>query len=222
MQEGKPNKEITSREQSIYIIGPNALQNEMMAKILQNDTGAICRYFTDIRDIPLNNSEESSGNIIIWDCFGDEARKTISLLESDIYQSLSSMNYLVIFNISPEQGIEERILQLGGRGIFYVTDSYQQLVRGVQAVLKGELWFSREAISQVITNRDKISLKVKELLSEREIEIISLMAVGARNEEISESLFISSNMVKIHISNIFRKTNATNQLQAALWLAKNL
>jgi len=59
-------------------------------------------------------------------------------------------------------------------------------------------------------------------LTPREIEILSLVAIGAKNEEIAEKLFISSNTVKTHIYNIFKKIDVPNRLQAALWAAKNL
>ena len=71
-------------------------------------------------------------------------------------------------------------------------------------------------------NRDIFSNKVKDLLTQREIEILSLIAVGAKNEDIAEKLFISTHAVKRHIHNILKKINVANRLQAALWAAKNL
>jgi len=49
-----------------------------------------------------------------------------------------------------------------------------------------------------------------------------MVAVGAKNEEIADELFISPNTVRTHIYNIFKKINVPNRLQAALWAAKNL
>jgi DNA-binding CsgD family transcriptional regulator len=71
----------------------------------------------------------------------------------------------------------------------------------------------------------------------REIEILSMVAFGAKNEQIADKLFISPNTVKTHVYNIFKispntvkthvynifkKISVPNRLQAALWAAKNL
>jgi len=60
------------------------------------------------------------------------------------------------------------------------------------------------------------------LLTQREIEILALVAVGARNEEVADELCISPHTVKSHLHNIFKKIDVPNRLQAALWAAKNL
>ena len=77
-------------------------------------------------------------------------------------------------------------------------------------------------MTRVVLDKEIFSPTVKEILTHREIEILSLLAVGAKNEEIADKLYISTNTVKTHIYNIFKKINVTNRLQAALWAAKNL
>ena len=60
------------------------------------------------------------------------------------------------------------------------------------------------------------------MLTSREMEILAMISMGAKNEEIAEKLCISPNTVKTHIYNIFKKIGVPNRLQAALWAAKNL
>jgi len=53
-----------------------------------------------------------------------------------------------------------------------------------------------------------------EPLSEREIEVLYLIAAGLRNKEIAEKLFISLNTVKTHLKNINSKLDVTNRTKA--------
>ena len=63
--------------------------------------------------------------------------------------------------------------------------------------------------------------QVRHELSEREIEIIDLVAKGLTNQEIAESLTISKRTVDNHVSNIFAKTGAKNRVALLNWAMDN-
>ena len=208
----------------IVIIGPRSLQNGLMGHFLEEKTGAECLVIADASQIPaVDDEEEGDPRLILGDCLEKDLDSCMADLES-CGEPVLSRDYVVLFNVSPGLKIEENALRRGVKGFFYEQDPLEVFPRGLAAILKGEIWVSRDIMTKFIPD-DKApdpSRMEASILTPREIEILSLVAVGAKNEEIAEKLFISSNTVKTHIYNIFKKIDVPNRLQAALWAAKNL
>jgi LuxR family transcriptional regulator of csgAB operon len=72
------------------------------------------------------------------------------------------------------------------------------------------------------TDKEKSSKSISEKLTQRQIQILALLTVGATNDDISDKLCISPHTVKTHLYRIFKKINVPNRGQAALWAAGNL
>jgi DNA-binding NarL/FixJ family response regulator len=58
-------------------------------------------------------------------------------------------------------------------------------------------------------------------LSQREVEVLRLIALGRSNPEIAQELFISPNTVAHHVTNILNKTNCSNRTEAATYAAQH-
>jgi LuxR family transcriptional regulator of csgAB operon len=209
---------------TIIIIGPRSLQNGLMGHFLEEKTGAKCLVIADPSQIPAMGDEEGSDpRVILGDCLEKDLDSCMADLES-CGEPVLSRDCVVLFNVSPGLKIEENALRRGVKGFFYEQDPLEVFPRGLAAILKGEIWVSRDIMTKFIPDdKGPASSRMEaSILTPREIEILSLVAVGAKNEEIAEKLYISSNTVKTHIYNIFKKIDVPNRLQAALWAAKNL
>jgi len=209
----------------IYVIGPRRLQNELMVFFLERETGATCMQREDVRHVAISdNKNPSQPKLVLLDCLGKNLDSCLVDLGSG-GENILHQHLLALFNISHGLGIEERALKRGIRGFFYEQDPLERFPKGVHAIFGGEVWASRGIMSKTIlegTEKDIVSKEDGTVLTPREIEILAMIALGAKNEQIADELFISPNTVRTHIYNIFKKINVPNRLQAALWAAKNL
>jgi len=133
---------------------------------------------------------------------------------------------LALFNVSQQIDIqlEKEILKRGIRGVFTQNCPCQIFIKGIRAIKKGELWFSRRILTQVLldlNNEDEHFHDMEIPLTLREKELLFCVASGASYDQISYDLNISLNTVKTHIYNIYKKINVSNRFQASLWAAKN-
>ena len=209
----------------IHIVGPRRLQNEAIASCLQRQTGDPCFVHEVLGSVPLDEANDNGRQgLVLLDCEGKDEKNVLAELRPYLRQKQSE-NHIVLFNVSRDSGIEKRCVSEGVRGFFYAEDQLEILVKGVQAVLNGDWWLSREVMIKCIlegTDDDRYARRGNELLTLRQIEILAQVAIGASNDEIADRLNISSHTVKTHLYNIFKKIKVTNRLQAALWAAKHL
>jgi LuxR family transcriptional regulator of csgAB operon len=216
---------MTMTEKEIFIVGPLKLQNALMRSFLMQETGAACQTLEHFSDIPLSdNGNDLPPKLLLWDCFGKDLQSCLLELETNA-EFTSYPKLLGLFNVRAGTGIEEGTLTSGVRGFFYQEDSPEQFCKGVSAMFDGELWISRKIMSDCILygkSQNSRPVDRNKILTNREIEILTIIAAGETNESIADKLCISSHTVKTHIYNIFKKINVPNRLQAALWAAKNL
>ena len=204
----------------VYIFGPLRLQNELIRAFLERSTGLTCACWEESVPIISDISTKRSP-LILWDCIDSDP--DCLWTESDM--GLSSESLLALFNVSPDHGISKEVVDRGVRGIFFENESPFIFTKGIQAILNGELWFSRDTLARCLLdtrNSDRLGQGTGPHLTSREKEILIKISSGSTNSKIAEDLYISPHTVRTHIYNIFKKINVPNRLQAAFWAAKNL
>src|ERR1700756_4460671 len=122
----------------------------------------------------------------------------------------------------PEDGRDGvRAMRLGARGVVLKQSASDLLVKSIRKVSDGEIWLDNRMTAEVIDAFKKSAesgqRREKPLLSDREKEIVQLVAQGFRNREIGEKLFISEQTVKNHLHNIFDKLGVSDRLELALY-----
>jgi DNA-binding NarL/FixJ family response regulator len=211
--------DVVSRK--VFLVGPNTLQNELLASTLQKELGLSCFVFGDLAQTraSLNRAEKGSC-LALYDCLGKDRGTCLADLEGN---GVDEYLMLALFNLDKTEGLERQLFHLGVRGFFYTGEPFSLFVRGVVGIFQGELWISRRLLSELVTHQAALSRSTRQHhLSGREKEILGFMVGGATEEEIADAMFISRHTVKNHLCNIFRKIRVHNKAQAAKWVAQYL
>ncbi len=129
-------------------------------------------------------------------------------------------------------------MKLGCSGILLKENSTSLIEKSIQRVQAGEIWLDSNTTAAVIrhfaspkdfpaahtaggsSSNNKAS-RERAQLSQREREIIILIAQGYKNKEIAEKMFITEQTVKNHLHNVFDKLGVSDRLELALYAIHN-
>jgi len=139
---------------------------------------------------------------------GVEAIREISAIEPDI-------KFIILTTYSDDEYIF-RGIEVGARAYLLKDAPREELFRAIRTVYRGESLIQPVVASKVLDRFAELSrhAQAPETLSEREIEVLKLMAKGAANKEIATELSITNSTVKTHITSIFQKLNASDRTEA--------
>jgi DNA-binding NarL/FixJ family response regulator len=109
------------------------------------------------------------------------------------------------------------LLQAGAAGYVLKDDSPDMLIRAVRAVIQGEEWVSPRVAKVLVKSVRNWDERPSDKLTEREMEVLQLMAEGYKNEEIATQLVITVQTVKNHVTSIFRRLGVESRVEAVLY-----
>ncbi len=106
-------------------------------------------------------------------------------------------------------------VRAGALGYLLKDTPAHLLIETIRRVQAGEVFIQPEIASRALREMMRPTEATLEPLSEREREVLVLLAQGASNKELAEKLFITEGTVKNHVSSILAKLQAENRTQAA-------
>jgi DNA-binding NarL/FixJ family response regulator len=111
-------------------------------------------------------------------------------------------------------------MRAGARGYVLKGANQAEMLRAIRAVANGEVIFgpgiAQRVISYLSAPPPAVPMRVFPELTERESEVLSLLARGRTNEEIAGQLVLSLKTVRNHVSNIFSKLQVADRAQAVI------
>jgi DNA-binding NarL/FixJ family response regulator len=169
-------------------------------------------------------SRELAPDVVVMDLnmpgiSGVEATRKIS--------EIAPLARVVVLTISDQDADVLDAIVAGACGYLLKDSSIDDLLRGIRSAAIGESLISPHIASKVLQRvRASNTLPggaeaIRSELSDREIEVLKLIANGKDNAQIAAELFISPKTVKNHISNILMKLQIENRIQAAVYAVRS-
>ena len=125
---------------------------------------------------------------------------------------------IIVFTSFAENDKVFPAIEAGVDGYLLKDTAPADLVKAIESAYAGNPTLHPDVAQKLmmrVSNRS--SLPATQTLTQREMEILELLAKGLTNDGIAEKLFISVTTVKTHVHNILRKLGMTNRIQAALY-----
>jgi DNA-binding NarL/FixJ family response regulator len=194
----------------------------------------------------LRNLLEEQGVIVIGEAAGGvEAVRIVRELAPDVVvmdlnmpgmggvdatrhiTGIAPLTRVVMLTISDQDNDVMDAILAGACGYLLKDASIQELMAGIRAASNGESLISPTIAAKVLqrvratSTQPEIANTIRAELSDREIEVLKLIANGKDNAVIAAELHISPKTVKNHISNILMKLQIDNRIQAAVYAVRS-
>ena len=133
---------------------------------------------------------------------------------------------IIMLTVSEDDEALFEAIRAGADGYLLKDLKVNQLFDAIESVMRGEVPLSGAITAKILRELQRSASThstpqgLIESLSEREIEILTLVGQGLSNKEIAERLFISESTVKNHLRTILDKLHLRNRIQAAIYAAR--
>ncbi|MDX6449227.1 MAG: two-component system, NarL family, nitrate/nitrite response regulator NarL [Gaiellaceae bacterium] len=134
---------------------------------------------------------------------------------------------VLVLTISEQDADVMDAILAGASGYLLKDSSIQDLLQGIRSAAVGEALISPHIAAKVLqrvratSTSPEIADTIRSELSDREVQVLKLIANGTDNAQIAAELHISPKTVKNHISNILMKLQIDNRIQAAVYAVRS-
>jgi DNA-binding NarL/FixJ family response regulator len=187
---------VLDREDDLRVVGETGTAHEAAAAV------ASARPHVVLLDLKLTTGPQTDGLDLCRRITGEHP----------------DVGVLVLTTFAEDRLVVEAV-KAGARGYVVKDVDTTELVRAIRAVSRGESAFDARSASAIVRTLNA-SDPDQGRLTERELEVLRLLANGMSNREIGRELFISETTVKFHMGNLMRKLRVSRRAEAVYAASK--
>jgi two-component system nitrate/nitrite response regulator NarL len=190
---------------NIFLVDDHAILRDGVKSLLESDDDIAVIGEASSAEKAIEALPKAKPDLLICD-FGLPGMDGLTLIRR-LKRVLSDMK-IILLSMHDETHLVKEILKAGVDGYVLKKDTHKELKQAIRRVQEGEVYLSNDINKLLIT--DLQNPQEGKLLTDREREILDLIAQEYTNKMIAEELFISERTVETHRKNIFKKTGTNS------------
>lgn len=198
---------------SIVIACPHPLKAQGIAGIVREGGHRVHSVLPDIENVSFPAAQQKPDIIIVDGCLCGDGMERV---EDLAHHGAGAV--VVLAGPERESAFIQHALRAGARGCLCCDDSADRFLHSIELLAQGAIVISREH-SERLTGHST-SPATTHQLTRREQQVAAMVARGATNKEIADTMFLSAHTVKVHLGNILDKLNLRNRQQLAAHIAR--
>jgi DNA-binding NarL/FixJ family response regulator len=206
----------------VLVADSNQTQSQLLASALRRQSGFRVACCGSELNACLRSLRDTQIDVVL---LGDDPDGQNALIETVrvLHANHAGLGLILLLD-SYDRNFVVNAMRGGARGLFCrACQPFKALCRCISVVYQGQFWANTEQMSYVIealnssTPARVVNVKGEELLTQREDQVVSLVAEGIGNREIGQQLGIKENSVKKSLLRIYDKLGVSNRVELVLY-----
>jgi len=223
--EGPDQAEVDAPEAiRVMICDDHALFRRGLVMVLESEDGVEVVGEAEDGDEAIRKATELAPDVVLMDVrmprvSGIEATRAIA--------EVVPTTKILMLTVSDEEEDLYDAIKAGANGYLLKEISIEEVATAIRTVVSGQSLISPSMASKLLSEFTNLAKKADERqaapmprLTERELEVLKLVAQGMSNREIAGELFISENTVKNHVRNILEKLHLHSRMEAVVYAVR--
>lgn len=213
---------IDKKQIRVVIVDDHTMIRTGLRMLIENEAGMSVVGEASNRVEAVDVVKREKPDIIILDV--DLAGESSLDAMPDLLAGTSGKAHVLMLTGVRDVEVHARAAQLGARGLVLKEKASEVLIKAIQRVHEGEIWFDRAMMSNLLMEMTRRKTEKEDpeaakimTLTDREREIITLIGEGLKNKQIAERLFISETTVRHHLTSIYGKLEITDRLELFIY-----
>ena len=206
----------------VLICDDHALFRRGLIMVLESEEGIDVVAEAEDGEEAIEKAEEAAPDVVLMDVrmprmSGIEATRAIA-------DAVPTAKILMLTVSDEEEDLYEAV-KAGATGYLLKEISIEEVANAIRAVVTGQSLISPSMASKLLSEFNNLATQAQQKvlvpkLTDRELQVLKLVAQGMSNREVAEDLFISENTVKNHVRNILEKLHLHSRMEAVVYAVR--